>query len=51
MLKEMNKLGKRGFIREGKYLIIPIRGLDKAKEIDKIQGNKFTKRNENKMDY
>jgi len=36
MIIKMNKLGKRAMIREGKYLIIPIRGVKKAKEIDKI---------------
>lgn len=40
MIMEMNKLGKKALIREGKYLIIPIRGLDKIKEIDKL----FTKK-------
>lgn len=36
MIIEMNKLNKKAFIREGDYLIIPIRGLEKAKEIDKL---------------
>ncbi len=36
MIMEMNKLNKKAFIREGHYLIIPIRGLEKAKEIDKL---------------
>lgn len=51
MLMKMNKLSKKAFIREGKYLIIPIRGLEKAKEIDKLLGSKVIKRNEDKMDY
>ncbi len=41
MIIEMNKLGRRALIRKGKYLIIPIRGLERAKEIDKI----FSKKN------
>jgi len=36
MIYEMNKMKKKDFIREGDYLIIPIRGLEKAKEIDKL---------------
>lgn len=51
MLMEMNKLTKRSIIREGKYLIIPIRGLKKAKELDKILGKNITKRDEKKVDY
>ncbi|MBU1075964.1 MAG: transglycosylase SLT domain-containing protein [Spirochaetes bacterium] len=51
MLKEMNNLGSKGFIREGKYLIIPIRGLDKARELDELLGFKNSIQNDDKMDY
>ncbi len=36
MILEMNKIKNPQKIRAGDYLIIPIRGLDKAKEIDKM---------------
>ncbi len=42
MIMEMNKLGKQAMIREGHYLIIPIRGVEKAKEIDKLFKNEIS---------
>ncbi len=50
MIIKMNKLKNPRRIREGKYIIIPIRGLARAKEIDKEFGN-ISKKNENKADY
>ncbi|MBN1898144.1 MAG: transglycosylase SLT domain-containing protein [Spirochaetes bacterium] len=45
MLIEMNKLGRKSRIVAGKYLIVPIRGLEKAKEIDKmLDKEKFSRR-------
>ncbi len=50
MLIKMNKLKKPYRIRAGKYLIIPIRGLARAKEIDREFKN-LSQKYENKADY
>lgn len=51
MLIEMNRLGSKALIREGEHLIIPIRGVDKAREIDKKMSKEISQKNEKDTSY